>query len=384
MKKAITIVLLFHFLFGIGQNKVGEKIPDYVFKTLLNGDKKPFHVGKQTKPLLLEFWATWCSPCLPAMKKLEVLQTKYGDQLEILTISSDDPKKLIRYIENTNTRLKIASDSTHTKAFHYTHIPHTILIDKNGYIQAITTPEKVADEIIEALISGKTITIAEDSNEASEFVLHKEFKNNDYQFTLTSENKKLGFKNEIKRDENNEPIALEFNNVSAYRLLCDIYQLSSVARIYSDKPISTKKKYCFKLEQASSHEKKILENAKQILNENLDLKAALIEKTYDSLLVLEVIDKSKLPKPSTKEKFFAFHGPNYKGTNITAYNLIEYLENEKYSPVKDKTGLNYTFDIELNWAYEDPKSLNKELAKYGLRVTKSPIPEKITVLEIKS
>ncbi|MCB0538339.1 MAG: hypothetical protein KDE33_12525 [Bacteroidetes bacterium] len=37
---------------------------------------------------------------------------------------------------------------------------------------------------------------------------------------------------------------------------------------------------------------------------------------------------------------------------MTSYNLIEYLENEVQKPIKDKTKLDYFFDIELKWNYE--------------------------------
>lgn len=385
MKKNITLILLFIVISCIGQNKVGEKVPTYVFKEILNNDKKSFNTGKQKKPFIIEFWATWCSPCIPAMKKLENIQNKYGDKLEIVTVSTDSRKNLMRYINNTKTNIKIAFDTTHLNVFKYKIIPHTILVDKNGYIKAVTSPDKISDEILSDLISGKEINIVnqEDTSKVSP-ILDKEFKNNDYQFKLTSENKQLSFKNEIKKNEKNEPVSLEFSNVSIYRLLVDVYQLSSASRIYEEKPFSNKNKYCFKLEQSADFDKKLLENAKEILNQNLDIKAQLVEKTLDSLYVLEILDKSKLPKVSTeKEKYYEFRGPYYKGQKITSYNLIEYLENEIRKPIKDKTNLDFNFDIQLNWSYADKKTLDEELQKYGLSLKKSLTPEKIMLLELK-
>lgn len=385
MRKNITVVLLFIAISCIGQNNVGEKIPTYIFKEILNNDKKPFNTASQNKPFIIEFWATWCSPCIPAMKKLENIQKKYSGNLEIITVSTDSRKNLNRYIENTKTNLKIAFDTLHLSLFKYKIIPHTILVDKNGYIKAVTTPDKISDEILSDLIFGKEINIVDQENASKpNFVLDKEFKNNDYQFKLTSENKQLSFKNEIKKNEKGEPVSLEFNNVSIYRLLCDIYRLSSVSKIYEEKPFSNKNKYCFKLEQSTNFDKKLLENAQEILNQNLDIKAQLVEKTVDSLYVLELLDKSKSPKVSTeKEKYFEFRGPYFKGQKITSYNLIEYLENEIQKPIKNKTNLEFNFDIELNWSYADKKTLDEELKKYGLVLKKSSIPEKITLLELK-
>lgn len=385
MRKNLKLLLVFIAISCNAQNKVGEKVPKYIFTEILNNNKKSFDTDKQKKPYIIEFWATWCAPCIPAMKKLENIQKKYGENLEIITVSTDSRKNLSRYIENTKTNLKIAFDTIHLSVFKYKNIPHTILVDKNGYIKAVTTPDKISDEILSDLIAGKEINIvSQEYLSKSNFVLDKEFKNNDYQFKLTSENKQLSFKNEIKKNEKGEPVSLEFNNVSIYRLLFDIYQLSSVSKIYEEKPFSNKNKYCFKLEQSTNFDKKLLENAKEILNQNLEIKAQLVEKTIDSLYVLEISDKTNFPKASTeKEKYYEFHGPSYKGRKITSYNLIEYLENEIQKPIKDKTNLDFDFDIELNWSYTDKKSLDEELKKYGFVLKKSSVPEKITLLELK-
>lgn len=365
--------------------KIGEKVPDYTFKEVLNTDQKPFNLRSKNKPIVIEFWATWCSPCIPAMSKLEGLQKKFENDIDIITVSTDSRKNLYRYIENTNTTLKVAFDTTHIKTFVYKYIPHTILIDKNGIVKAITTPDKITVEIIENLINGENIKFTEvQSDESTNFDINKEYKSNDYQYEITSENKDFGFKNEIKRDENNKPIALDFRNVSVYRLMTDIYELSSAARIYSLEEISTKNIYCFKLEQSDDFNKDLLQNAKEILNSNLDYKAELVEKEMDSVYILEIVDENKLPKKSTEQKsYFEFRGPYYLGKKITSYNLIEYLENEVQKPIKDKTKLDYSFDIELKWNYEEGgKSLNRELEKYGLRINKSSEPEKIELLEL--
>lgn len=386
MKNKLFFVLIVLFISCSEENKIvkiGEKVPDYTFYEVLNTDQKPFNLRGKNKPIIIEFWATWCSPCIPAMSKLELFQKKFENDVDIITVSTDSKRNLNRYIENTNTSLKIAFDTTHIKTFAYKNIPHTILIDKNGIVKAITTPDHITEETVLNLINGENLKLSEiESNEATNFNLNKAFKSNDYQYKITSENKDFVFKNEIKRDDNNNPIALDFRNVSIHRLMTDIYELSSVARIYNFESISTKNKYCFNLEQSDNFNKDLLLNAKEILNSNIDFKAELVEKEMDSLYVLELVDKNKLPKKSAEQKsHFEFRGPYYLGKKISSYNLIEYLENEVHQPIKDKTELDYYFDIELKWNYEEGgKSLNRELEKYGLRISKSSKPEKIKLL----
>jgi thiol-disulfide isomerase/thioredoxin len=384
MNKIIIILLLFATTTSFGQIKTGEKVPHYVFKDVLNGDKKPFDISTQGKPLILEFWATWCAPCIPAMKELEIFQNKFGNQLEILTISTDKLSKLLRYINNTKTSLKIAHDSIHVDIFNYKTVPHTILIDKSGIIKAITTPDQLTDKIIEDFVAGKEIELIKKQDSPTNSGLFKEYKSQFYQYTLTDENKELEWKNEIKRNQDNEPISLEFNNVSIYRLLTDIYEITTAARLDVNKDSISKNKYCFKLEQSADYSKNILENAKEILNENSGFKARLIEKTLDSLYTLQVIDSTMLPNISLNAKYSREGGgPFFKGIKITSNDLIMYLESITELPVKDKTGIDIVFDMELNWSFENPQTLNEELKKYGLKLKKSNVPEKIVLLEIK-
>ena len=101
--------------------KVGEPIPDYTFNKILSAKTghKTFGLNNQKKPIVIEFWATWCGPCIDAMSKLEELQDKFTNEIEIITVSSDSKKNLNRYIQNTNTRLRIAFDTVHQDIFKY-------------------------------------------------------------------------------------------------------------------------------------------------------------------------------------------------------------------------------------------------------------------------
>lgn len=72
---------------------IGSKAPplniEHWFSTG-NGKFKPVTRFTPGKVYVVEFWATWCAPCVAAMPHLAETQTKYGDKVQIVSISDED------------------------------------------------------------------------------------------------------------------------------------------------------------------------------------------------------------------------------------------------------------------------------------------------------
>lgn len=74
---------------GAIRRKVGEKIPDLTLRTLDGQSVKLSEI--KGKVILLNFWATWCPPCVLEMPSLQKLSTEYGPKgLAVVGLNLDE------------------------------------------------------------------------------------------------------------------------------------------------------------------------------------------------------------------------------------------------------------------------------------------------------
>jgi peroxiredoxin/YHS domain-containing protein len=94
------------------------------------------------KVVLLDFWATWCAPCLKAMPELQALHRKYADRgFAVVGISIDEggPAKVRKFVSSKKITYPIALDSEKAPAwesYRVKAVPAAFLIDRDGQIVA--------------------------------------------------------------------------------------------------------------------------------------------------------------------------------------------------------------------------------------------------------
>ncbi len=92
------------------------------------------------KVVLLDFWATWCSPCRMTMPLLEKLQEEYRGNVALLAINLQEPKDIVRdYVRRQNLSSQVLLDEEGTVAEVYgaRSIPMQILIDRKGIVRYV-------------------------------------------------------------------------------------------------------------------------------------------------------------------------------------------------------------------------------------------------------
>lgn len=95
-----------------------------------------FHLEeKQGKVILINFWATWCAPCIAELPSLQSLYNAYGDKITFLLVTNDNANRVNAFMKKKGYTLPVYYAVTQvSKALKFTSIPTTFLIDKSGRI----------------------------------------------------------------------------------------------------------------------------------------------------------------------------------------------------------------------------------------------------------
>lgn len=107
--------------------------------TLLDGSPVSLK-GLRGKPVLVNFFATWCTPCLAELPHFDRLHQAYADRLQVLMVNvGEAPQGVRAFVEANGFRFPVVLDSEGqlAGAFGVYGIPWTVVIDARGTVRAI-------------------------------------------------------------------------------------------------------------------------------------------------------------------------------------------------------------------------------------------------------
>lgn len=154
MKKLFLYVFLL-FSFSSAQ-RVGDTLPDFSVTDIPGSIVTPANFAG--KPLLLNFWATWCPPC---QEELPLFQSaaKAVPELQVFLVNTGETlEQAKRYLEQSNLTLRSAVNSDEgedtlaiTKRFRVRGMPTTFFVNSDGIIQSIYVGQISEATLIERL-----------------------------------------------------------------------------------------------------------------------------------------------------------------------------------------------------------------------------------------
>ncbi len=124
---------------------VGNPVPDFAFVDLKDVTVTHSNQTLAGKVLLLDFWGTWCPPCIEKLPEMHEAYEKYkGAGFEILSVAVMDERATLDAFRKEqypmpwlNTLLEDAEYESVAAKFEITSYPRPILVDRNGIIVGI-------------------------------------------------------------------------------------------------------------------------------------------------------------------------------------------------------------------------------------------------------
>src|SRR5690606_33055766 len=103
---------------------------------LVDGQNVPYNLQQaKGKVILINFWATWCPPCIAEMPSLQKLYNDYSDKVVFLFVTNEELSEINPFLEKKQYTFEVYRPiSNYPAVFDVTSIPRTFLIDKEGHI----------------------------------------------------------------------------------------------------------------------------------------------------------------------------------------------------------------------------------------------------------
>jgi thiol-disulfide isomerase/thioredoxin len=118
--------------------RIGDRAPVLSVNDL---DGKPVNLGQWIgkKPVLIEFWATWCSNCEELLPRFREAQKLVGDRVEFIGVNvtvNQTPARVRRYLEDHPIPFRVLYDDqgASTRAYLAPATSYVVIVDKAGNV----------------------------------------------------------------------------------------------------------------------------------------------------------------------------------------------------------------------------------------------------------
>ena len=167
MCRILQVILIFffsHTAFSQGPYSSGDQVKNFPVNKLLNQKNIAKDLnGLKGQITILDFFGTWCVPCIKALPELTSLQQKFDGKLKVLLISTEDEQRLNKFV---NARsgfpfpLIVDENNNISNAFQPPSFPYTVILDAANKIIAITEAGLINETMVNNWLAVKAVNTA--------------------------------------------------------------------------------------------------------------------------------------------------------------------------------------------------------------------------------
>lgn len=157
----ISLFLIGITAFAQSNIRIGEKAPAIKITDWI--ENTPADKDLAGKYIVLEFWATWCGPCIAAVPHMNELQKEFNRKdLYYISISDEPVEKIKRTLKRVDFKSIVVTDQTGQTQKNYGDkveglqaIPLTVLIDNKGIVKWVGLPTQLTQKVMADFLNGK-------------------------------------------------------------------------------------------------------------------------------------------------------------------------------------------------------------------------------------
>ncbi|WP_286770076.1 TlpA disulfide reductase family protein [Sphingobacterium sp. 40-24] len=383
---------------------IGDPIPNELWGIPLQvvndpeGKKSSTLSDYKGKLIILDFWSTWCVPCIRNFPKLHDLQNEFGDKIKVLAVTPENTDKITKFFttgvgkEHTYVHSVIA-DSVLSRYFPHMGVPHIVWISPDGRVLNTTQADQVSQANIEAVLNDrKTNMVAKiDIDRNRPLFLSEHFSDNlqlnSYSIFAKGYYPGLPSGNNFKKTKDGKVYGRQMTNatmMSIYnpilyelfskngeqfnskRIITEVAEPALLHLIKKDGKSDKSNFYNYELiipeEKADSLYYYMLAD----LNRYSEYTGTIEKRMVDCLVLVRTSEKDKIKSKGGEPKIDFSASPIILTNQklIAVMNMLSDRANIKL-PIVDETGYTDNVDIEFS-GINDLASLKKQLNSYDL------------------
>ncbi|MEO6990199.1 MAG: TlpA disulfide reductase family protein [Candidatus Baltobacteraceae bacterium] len=125
---------------GLKAVRLGAEAPDFGYDVGAGARRLRDERGR---PVVLNFWATWCAPCLDELPAFDRLERTFGDRVRVVSLSDEAPGVARTFVATRGLVLPVDEDPQRAvfDAYSIGPIPVTVVLDARGRVTHVSVGE---------------------------------------------------------------------------------------------------------------------------------------------------------------------------------------------------------------------------------------------------
>jgi len=377
---------------------INQLCPAFSFDTLFNYKKEKLALTElRGKFVIIDFWGTFCLPCITDFPRWENLQKRFGDTLGFLLVATDGYGKTKQFYEarkkaGNPMTLPCGINRDMVAYFNIKEVSTFVWIDDKGYIKAITDYTKLTEKNVADFISRKEIVNEEKEPlikvdyKKSLFEIAKETDSNSVMYSSMLTKYLKGVRSVINTGRRIDGLMYAHNMairnlyqmafgdedttgiVESVRVIIESAHPEKIIRPDEENFHTWKidNLYCYEIKVPEPQKKDIRKIMRKDLEKLFGYNAYLEYRTQKCLLLKAEKNFHFLEDTTIAPKFSISAG----GLTIKNHSFGRLAANIKFYMPKeiflDETGLSGKVDITIKAEMNNVDAVNAELKKYGL------------------